>query len=260
MLEGGEPVWSEYSVESMYPTAGHSGGAAAATTNGSAAAPPGQQQRSGRRKKVIIRFMTPCAHAHLQLVTKTLSVCGVTPAALLAWRHKGVAYQLWTCWSCPACAAVSLAGCGCTAGCFPLQGEGKAARTGSAEQPAPSPEDLVAAELERMQVGSTAVRTARDLCECPCKSATDKQPLHSQDEGRRSRMVRQCSLQFCSQLMFALYTVRQVQKAKDKAIQAALAAAEADYEADRQKAARRAQPANVKKVSLCSTACHEVTD
>jgi hypothetical protein len=43
-----------------------------------------------------------------------------------------------------------------------------------------------------------------------------------------------------------------VQKAKDKAIQAALAAAEADYEADRQKAARRAQPANVKKVGLIS--------
>ena len=51
-----------------------------------------------------------------------------------------------------------------------------------------------------------------------------------------------------------------MQKAKDKAIQAALAAAEADYEVDRQKAARRAQPANLKKVSLLSTACHEVTD
>ena len=51
-----------------------------------------------------------------------------------------------------------------------------------------------------------------------------------------------------------------MQKAKDKAIQAALAAAEADYEADRQKAARRAQPANVKKVSFLSMACCEVID
>ena len=51
-----------------------------------------------------------------------------------------------------------------------------------------------------------------------------------------------------------------MQKAKDKAIQAALAAAEADYEADRQKAARRAQPANVKKVGLLAMACREVTD
>ena len=58
VMEGGEPVWSEYSVESMYPTAGHTGGAAAAAaTNGAAAAPAGHQQRSGRRKKVTAYLM-----------------------------------------------------------------------------------------------------------------------------------------------------------------------------------------------------------
>lgn len=45
------PVWSDYSVESTYPTAGQAAGCAA-TANVSAASAPAQQQGSGRRKKV----------------------------------------------------------------------------------------------------------------------------------------------------------------------------------------------------------------
>jgi hypothetical protein len=112
----------------------------------------------------------------------------------------------------------------------------------------------VAAELERMQVRLVTVLETIGPClniqASSCGLALGKVAA-----------ARYCANTPCSVAVSSCWDwtlILQVQKAEDKAIQAALAAAEADYEADRQKAARRAQPANAKKVSLLPAVYRQV--
>lgn len=99
----------------------------------------------------------------------SVSGCCARGIAGMAPHSCGIA-AAWTRSSSSGCAAVRL--CQRTflhSWLFLLQGEGKAARKGSAEQPAPSPEDLVAAELERMQVRMYGTACNNHHCTCVCK-------------------------------------------------------------------------------------------